>query len=293
MKIRHLVALLSVLGTGLLVPADAGAVDQAGMTAEPGQTESSSYPPIRGSAPTSGFVNPDPSTCAGPEAVFCDNVPVEVPAAGQLSFEIGWKDLDAGNNDIDVWLYRTEGGNHTLAGQSASAARPEAINIPAAPAGDYTVVVLNWAGANDGYNVDVTLSGGGAAGGEDEEEPGEDEFNSDRTTTTRPTPPPSSGGSGGTNNVSPSKAKRIVPPQRSSLTPKTAEIPLPDVGAAPLFDATTPTSSLIRDLALEPVAQGKPIPSWVAWGALGVMVVAVGGFIVIGSRQRRLSEPTS
>lgn len=148
--------LLLVLGLAAAMagtsPADAAL--RPATKASPGTSVNAQYPPLVGSAPTSGFADLDPATCGEPEAVFCDTVPINVTSAGELSIEVNWPDADGtGTDDIDIILYDAgKNGEYTKLDASESAARPEVVK-ESLPAGLVNLVVVHWAGVNSGYEV--------------------------------------------------------------------------------------------------------------------------------------------
>lgn len=136
----------------------AQAVSRPSMVAKPDESTTETFPPLLASAPTSGTVDLDPDTCAKPEVLFCDTVAIDVLAAGDVSVEVGWSDLDAGTNDVDIILYGAgSGGQYPKLGASESSSRPERVTSRVGK-GLIHLVVVNWAGANNGYSVETNVA---------------------------------------------------------------------------------------------------------------------------------------
>ncbi|HVE93389.1 MAG TPA: hypothetical protein VNB24_00610 [Acidimicrobiales bacterium] len=254
------------------------------MKASPGTSVSAQYPALIGSAPTSGAVDLDPATCGEPEAVFCDNVPINVTKGGDLSIEVSWPDTDGSSiDDIDIILYDAgKNGEYTRLDSSESAARPEQIN-ESLPAGLVNLVVVHYAGVNTGYEVLTSMP------------------STTQTAAAAPAvgaaPAPSTGGGGTVSSPTP-------PRNRSPFGNRFAapRAPAPDSGvdfgetAGPGAVSSlggTPSGNAAVSTAPAPQAAARPTGDagsdlgWFAWVLAAASPLLIGAVLVLNRRSSR------
>jgi len=189
---RRLIALVgatvAAVALPLVLPASSGAITRPGITVAVGQDVEVTHGPILGSFPITTAAIPTPSGCGNetpeedatnppPFGASCDRIPVHVVAPEGLSdldeyflrIEVDWvDDSGEGVNDLDIYFWdntqiearkdpENEAPGYTQFGESASADKPEAINVFRPDLGDYNLVVLNWSGVTFEYTVKATL----------------------------------------------------------------------------------------------------------------------------------------
>jgi len=145
---RTALALLALLLLGALGAGWSLAATPRGGTVAPGN-------PAMWSGTTAGAAT-DPSTCV--YGSNCDKyaLTVQNPGANKLTVQVGWT---TPGTDLDLYLCQGTAAAPctTQVAVSASSSNPEVIEVNSPPAGNYYVVVVNFAGATT-YNGMATLN---------------------------------------------------------------------------------------------------------------------------------------
>lgn len=129
------------------------------------------YPSIPANFPLTEAAVPTPSGCTseGPFAAMCDVIPlvVEVPPGVQegddftLELQVAWEDPSQGN-DLDIYFWDDrqiarrndpQAETYTELGKSDTQENPERITIFRPELGRYHLTVVNFLGANVGYEL--------------------------------------------------------------------------------------------------------------------------------------------
>lgn len=302
----------------LAVADPAGASRREGIEITGGQVVTKSYPPIRlnsgGGGAGSRKVN-KPADCN--TVVYCDTVPllVDVPPGTPddsefvVRISLKWEQtpgpVGTSSNDMDLYLWDDPQGTTDVA-HSASSGNPEIANLVSPRKVKYQIVVDNFAGVNQGYELKVEYISGDFTPPdesldptfkpEDKEQEGfaaatgpNDDSGSDD-----PPPPPKSSGSGsgaafdaGATAPDGSGSGGGLP---SFPLPGTGSdaflLGLPDAGDDPLAD-TGGGSQLFRPTLGRATGPAGPVPApvLVFWLVAAPLALLIGGAIIV--RRRR------
>jgi hypothetical protein len=129
------------------------------------------YPPIPGNFPLTQAAVPTPSGCAseGQFTTMCDVIPLVVevpPGLGEgddftLELQVAWEDPSQGN-DLDIYFWDDrqiarrddpQAATYTELGKSDTQDNPEKITVFRPELGRYNLTVVNFLGANIGYEL--------------------------------------------------------------------------------------------------------------------------------------------
>lgn len=153
---RFLGGLLGGLVVAFLLATPVMGAQGGSVTMRTGQSFENSYPPIIGMFPNP-VGGPGLQGCRDSQA--CHVIDVHYAPDGLKGYvgrlEITWPDPTEGGNDIDVWLYDSNGED---VDHSASSVQPERIVLADTQPGLYHLAVVNWVGANSGYTVKGSLT---------------------------------------------------------------------------------------------------------------------------------------
>lgn len=168
MKARFLtVGALALLLTAVATGGVASARPQEPMRVTPQEPAEADFGAMGPGAPSGEALSNRPIDCDGPEAVYCDLIPIEiVPPTGMQDdrdifftiIELHWDDASGNNLDLSFWDNGQSTGTQEQLGSAASTRNPEIVRIANADLEQYNIVVVNSGGANTGYKIKARIS---------------------------------------------------------------------------------------------------------------------------------------
>ncbi|HUR48164.1 MAG TPA: hypothetical protein VMY88_01345 [Acidimicrobiales bacterium] len=168
MKARFLtVGALALLLTAVATGGVASARPQEPMRVTPQEPAEADFGAMGPGAPSGEALSNRPIDCDGPEAVYCDLIPIEiVPPTGMQDdrdifftiIELHWDDASGNNLDLSFWDNGQSTGTQEQLGSAASTRNPEIVRITNADLEQYNIVVVNSGGANTGYKIKARIS---------------------------------------------------------------------------------------------------------------------------------------
>lgn len=168
MKLRFLaLGALALLVLGAATGGAASARPQEPMRVTPDEPAEADFGAMGPGAPSGEALSNRPIDCDGPEAVYCDLIPIEiVPPTGMQDdrdifftiVELHWDAASGNNLDLSFWDNGQSTGTQEKLGSAESTRNPEVVRIANADLEQYNMVVVNSGGANTGYKIKARIS---------------------------------------------------------------------------------------------------------------------------------------